>query len=121
MIIRHLNLSLRNALRGLYHVARKEPNFRIQLVISALVIALLGAVPLRTWEVVVIILLVVSVLTMELLNTAVEKFIDLLKPRLEVYVGVVKDIMAAAVLVTSFGAAVIGIIIFHSHFIGWIK
>jgi diacylglycerol kinase len=54
---------------------------------------------------------------MELLNTALEYFTDLLKPRLHHYVSLIKDIMAAAVLLTALGSAVIGLIIFLPHFI----
>jgi undecaprenol kinase len=61
------------------------------------------------------------VLAMELLNTALEYFTDLLKPRLHHYVLVIKDTMAAAVLITSLGALIIGLIIFIPHFIRLIK
>lgn len=68
-----------------------------------------------------VILLVVAVLAMELLNTALEYFADLLKPRLNHYVLVVKDVMAAAVLVTAMGALTIGLIIFLPHFLEIVK
>ena len=46
------------------------------------------------------------------MNTAVEKFMDVVKPRLHAQVEVVKDIMAAAVFLASLGSIIIGSFIF---------
>ena len=113
--------SFKNAGRGLVYVFKKERNFRIQTLVGLCSLLLVWFLPLRAWEAIVVILLCVMVLTMELLNTALENFTDLFKPRVHPYVGTIKDIMAAAVLVTSLGALVIGIIIFSPHFIEIIK
>ena len=49
---------------------------------------------------------------MELVNSAVERVTDVLKPRINTYVKEIKDIMAAAVMLSSFTAIIIGLIIF---------
>ena len=103
--------------RGVVQVFQSEQNFRIQIVGALMTLAAVFYFPLRKWEMVVLLLLVVMVLTMEMLNTALERFTDLLKPRLHHYVGTIKDIMAAAVLITSLGAFIIGIIILGPYFI----
>ena len=121
MLVKRLLHSFRDAGRGLRHVFRSEQNFRIQLVVAALAALAAAYFPLRRSETVVVILLIVLVLAMELLNTAVEYCVDLLKPRLHHYVLAIKDIMAAAVLLTSLGALLIGIIIFYPHFISLVK
>lgn len=115
--LRRLAQSFRDALRGLAHVFRAEQNFRLQVAGAVLVLAAMVYFPLRKWETVAVFLLIVMVLTTEVLNTALERFADLLKPRLHHYVGAIKDIMAAAVLVTSLGALIIGIIILGPYFI----
>ena len=107
--------------RGVAYVFKKEQNFRIQIFATMVVFGLIIILPLKIWETIVLILLTVMVLTMELLNTALEHFTDLFKPRVHPYVGTIKDIMAAAVLITALGAVVIGIIIIYPHFIGFIK
>lgn len=107
--------------RGLRFAFKNEQNFRLQIFISALVAAAVCYFPLRVWEMILLILLVVMVLTMELLNTALEYYADLLKPRLHHYVRAIKDIMAAAVLLTSLGALAIGLIIFLPHLINLFK
>lgn len=120
MIIR-LFQSFKDAARGLAHTFRSEQNFRVQTAAALAALILAFYFPLKIWEVILIILLAVMVLTMELLNTALENLADLLKPRLHHYVFLVKDIMAAAVLVTALGALVIGLIIFLPHFIVLLK
>ncbi len=110
-----------DAWRGMVHVYRKEQNFRIQVGASLLILIAIIFLPLRTWEIVVLILLVVMVLTMEILNTALENFSDLFKPRVHPYVGVVKDLMAGSVLITALGALIVGSIILLPHFLGLFK
>lgn len=113
--------SFRDALRGVVYVFKNEQNFRIQFVIALLVIAAVIYFPLHSWEVVLLVLLMVMVLTMELLNSAVERLSDLLKPRLHHYVGTIKDMMAAAVLITSLGALIVGVIIIWPYFMSLLK
>lgn len=108
--------SLTYASRGLRHVFKNEPNFRLQTVAAGLVVAAIAYFPLKHWEIVVLLLLVLLVLVMEILNTAFERIADLLKPRLHHYVSVVKDLMAGAVLLTSLFAAVVGLVILIPYF-----
>ncbi|MEK7760172.1 MAG: diacylglycerol kinase family protein [Nitrospirota bacterium] len=55
------------------------------------------------------------VISLELLNTAIEKMLDLLHPARHDSVKFIKDVSAAAVLVFSFTAVIIGLIIFSRH------
>lgn len=121
MSISRLIKSFTDAFRGLKFTFSHEQNFRIQLFLALVVIVFALVFPLKVWEVILLILLIVTVLTVELLNTALEYFADLLKPRLHHYVFVIKDIMAGAVLISSVGALAIGLIIFLPHFIALLK
>ena len=105
------------AWRGIVYVFQNEQNFRIQSGIASLVVIAMFLFQLTRSEMVVVLLLVLLVLILELLNSALEKFIDLLKPRLHLHIGVVKDIMAAMVLLAGFGAILIGGIIFSPHMV----
>lgn len=51
-------------------------------------------------------------LVLELVNTIVERFADLLEPRIHPYVHVIKDLMAATVVVAAASAVIIGFMIF---------
>lgn len=121
MSFKQLGKSFMHAMRGLVYVFKNEQNFRIHTLLTIITVATIYFFPLFTWERVLVIILIVMVLTMELLNTALERFADLLKPRLNYYVGTIKDIMAAAVLITSVGALIIGILILWPHFMTLFK
>jgi len=57
------------------------------------------------------------VILMEIINSAIERITDVLKPRLDNYVKEIKDIMAAAVMLASVIAIIVGLIIFIPYFI----
>ncbi len=107
--------SVRFALAGLIYIVRREQNFQIDLVAAAVVIVLMILLPLRTIEYVILSVAIVSVLVMEIINTVFERMIDVLKPRVHPYAKVMKDMMAAAVLLTALGAAAVGILIFFPY------
>lgn len=52
------------------------------------------------------------VFTAEALNTAVEQYVDLVKPEFDPKAGNIKDISAGAVLISATSAAIIGLLIF---------
>ena len=113
--------SLKYSLRGLKFAFVSEQNFRIQTVVALLIIIGMIILPLQVLEIVVILIMIILVLMMEILNTALEYFTDLLKPRLHSYVYTIKDLMSAAVLVSSLGAIVVGIIIFTPYLLDYFR
>ena len=66
-------------------------------------------------EKVVLLIVIISVLVLEALNTIFEHLSDILKPRIHNYILIIKDIMAATVLLASFGAVIIGLMIFWPY------
>jgi undecaprenol kinase len=101
-----------HALDGLYYVAKHERNFQIEMVIGAFIGALILILKLKGWEAIVLILMIMWVLVTELTNTVFEKVVDILKPRLHPYARLIKDIMAAVVLISCIVAIIVGVIIF---------
>lgn len=110
-----LRLSFLHAWRGILLAFKNERSFRIQLAIASLIITAVFIFPLNTYERVVLLLAVAAVLVLELLNSTVERMVDLFKPRLSQYVGEIKDLMAGAVLIASLFAAVVGSLILWPH------
>jgi len=115
----HFLKSFGNALRGVA-VAFAERNFRLQMSAALIVVALMFFFNVTLVEKSILVLLVIIVLVLEILNSILERLIDVLKPRLHLYVKDIKDMAAAAVLVASLGAAAVGIIIFYPHVRGLI-
>lgn len=60
----------------------------------------------------ILILVIAIVLVLELINTSIEAVVDLASPRKSKLAKIAKDVAAAAVLISSLGALVVGIILF---------
>ena len=121
MSIHGLRRSLFDAWQGICYVFKHEQNFRLQIYTAVLVLFAVWYFALTRAEMVVIFLLIFLVLILELLNSAVEKMADVLKPRLSLQIHSIKDIMAGMVLISSLGAMIVGIIIFYPHVIEWVN
>ena len=113
--VKNLGKSFKYAANGFAYVFKHERNFRIQVVAAVLVIILMIVFPLRTLERIALSLVITFVLVLELINTIMEKIVDILKPRIHHYVEIIKDMMAAAVLIASVGALVVGLLIFWPY------
>jgi diacylglycerol kinase (ATP) len=104
------------AIRGFRAAISTQPNLRIHLVASLVVIALGFILSVTVLEWCVLLLCIGLVISAELFNTAIEKVVDMVSPEWNDKAGRVKDIAAAAVLVLAFISLVIGCIIFGKHF-----
>lgn len=103
--------SVRHALSG-FRQASTENNFRIHTVVAVIITIGLFFLQLTALEKAMIIMAMSSVLVLELVNTVVERFVDILEPRVHTYVALIKDLMAAAVLVVTISSILVGLIIF---------
>ncbi|MDI6777707.1 MAG: diacylglycerol kinase [Patescibacteria group bacterium] len=113
--IKKLFKSFHHAFRGLKYVLKNEQNFQLEILIGIFVIILMFIFDIRDWQKVALFLVIFSVLVIELINTIMERVVDILKPRVHPYAQLIKDIMATTVLLASVGAIVIGIIIFYPY------
>lgn len=119
--LRKLLKSFQYALRGLVLVFKQEQNFRIQIFFAVICLILMFVWQLRNLERVALIVVITFVLVLELINSIFERFVDMLKPRLHFYVEIIKDVMAAAVLLASASALIVGLIIFLPHLIPYFQ
>lgn len=103
--------SFGHAWRGLRLAFVTERSFRIQVAVALVVILLVSLMPFSPWERVILLVATSAVLVLELLNSTVERLVDLFKPRLHPYVRDVKDLMAGAVLVASIFALIVGLMV----------
>jgi len=109
-VFRKFYRALKNALRGIKE-AFIEQSFRILFAIALIVIFCLFYFPFNQIERVILILVVALVLSLELINSQIERILDILRPDYSEEVRKMKDISAGAVLVASIGGAVVGTII----------
>lgn len=107
--------SLRCAVRGLKYVLRNERNFRIELIVAIFVIFSSIIFRIKNWEFIVVIFLITWVLVTELMNTVVERVVDILEPRVHPFARLIKDIMAGVVLTSAIMSFLVGLFIFLPH------
>ncbi|MEK7546544.1 MAG: diacylglycerol kinase family protein [Patescibacteria group bacterium] len=107
--------SLKFAWNGIATLAKEEQSFRLQILAAFVVAALVFVFELSRGETALIVVVAAFTLVLELLNGAVERLVDLFKPRIHAYAEQIKDMMAGAVLVCSIGALVVGILVFWPH------
>ncbi len=104
--------SFRYAFRGLKVVLSSEYNARLHLLLAilALVASILLKISIEEWLFVVI--SIVLVFFAEIVNTAIEKTLDLISQKHNQLVKLIKDMTAAGVLVTAVGAVIVASIVF---------
>lgn len=109
---------MRYAFKGFRFVFTHEQNFRLQILIALVVILAMLYFRITGIQAVMLIFCIVSVLVLEVINSIFEHLVDLLKPRIHYIVGEIKNMMAAAVLLASVSAGIIGFIIFWPYLLG---
>lgn len=114
--LKSLKNSFNYAFKGLFEIYKTQRNFRIQSLVGLIVMIVAFFANLTEIEFIFIILSVFLVLIMEIINTVIEKLLDFLHPFYSSSVKLIKDISAAAVLITSIFAVAIGITIFGRAF-----
>ncbi len=107
--------SFRFAFSGFLKVFHEEQNFKIQTAVAVMVFILGFYFNINLLEWAMLIFVIGMVMIMEMANSAVERVIDLLKPRIHSYAKEVKDIMAATVMLASIISIIVGIIIFYPY------
>lgn len=100
------------AYNGLVIFFRNERNGRIQLFIAVFVVLAGLILSVSLWEWIILLICIASVISLEMINSAIEKVCNLIQPQYHPAVKVIKDIAAGAVLWCSLISGVIGIIIF---------
>ncbi len=105
-------LSFRFAFRGIRYLFKTQPNARIHLIAAAIAITLSFILGITPMEWTMIILAIGFVFSMEMINTALEYFTDLVSPDIHPKAGLVKDLAAGAVLFSAIAAFCVGCIVF---------
>ena len=109
--------SLKFAWNGIATLAKEEQSFRLQVLAAVVVTVMIFAFRLSRAETALVVVVAAFTLVLELLNGAVERLVDLFKPRIHAYAEQIKDMMAGAVLVSSIGALIVGVLVFWPHVI----
>jgi undecaprenol kinase/diacylglycerol kinase (ATP) len=104
--------SFKYAFNGLKILIKEEPNARIHLLASLVVIMLSVALEINVMEWVAVVFCIGFVLVAETFNTSLEKISDFISPEKNEKIKKIKDLAAAAVLLSALTALTTGLIIF---------
>lgn len=105
------------AFEGIVQFFKIEHNAWLHLLATAGVIILSVVVGVTITEAIALLIAIVLVWITEMLNTCIEKTVDIISKEFDVRIKIIKDISAGAVLVAAIAALVIGLIVFIPKFI----
>ena len=104
--------SFKNCIDGLRFININEDNFKREIFIGIIALFLSYLLKINKTEFIIIIIVIGLVLVTEIINTAIERLVDLVSPEYNKLAGEVKDIMAFAVFLMAIVSLIVGIIIF---------
>lgn len=108
-----LKRSFVHALGGLKYIFKHEQNFRIQVVVGLIIFILAFYFPLSINQKITIILMIGLVLVLELLNSILERTIDLLRPKIDTNAEIIKKAMSGLVFLAVLTSVLVGFLIFY--------
>lgn len=108
--------STNNAIEGILHAAKTQRHLRYHFYSAVAVLVFGYVLGLERTDFLIVSIAVILVLLAEMINTAVEYVVDMISQEHSEKARVAKDVAAGAVLITAFGAAVLGYIILFPYF-----
>lgn len=104
--------SFRYAIAGISYAFKSERHFKIHFAVAFIVLLFATFLSVTRVEWIVLLLVISSTITLELVNTAIENVVDLITEEHHPLAKIAKDIAAGAVLVSALMSVIIGLIIF---------
>lgn len=104
--------SIKNCLEGINFVITNESNFKKEIAIGIIALLLSYILKISRIEFIIILIMIALVLTSEIINTSIEKVVDLYTKDYNNLAKIAKDVSAGSVLVMSIFSLLVGVIIF---------
>lgn len=109
------HISVLNSVNGIIRMLRSERNFQLEVLALLINIFLIVYLKLSPEHAAIILLVCFAVLSVEMLNTAIEKICDFVHPGFSEHIGLIKDIAAGAVLLLAFVSVIIALLIYPQY------
>lgn len=110
--LRRIMTSLKFAIQGLVHALKNEKNFLVHVTVGLIVILSGIIFQLTKVEWLFVIICIFGMLALELVNSAIERTVDLITLEKKPLAKQAKDLAAAAVFIYALMTVIIGLIIF---------
>lgn len=104
--------SFKYAFEGIHYAFKNDQNLLFHLLAAFLVINASIFLKVSPYEMAILGLTMMMVITAEMINSAIEKMVDLITKEHRQEAKIAKDVAAGMVLVTAIAAAIIGTLIF---------
>ncbi len=103
------------AVSGILTAMKSEKSLRLHYI--AAIVVILGSTffNLSRMEFMILLFAVVLVVVLEMINTAIEKTVDMITKEYHPLARVIKDVSAGAVLIASFNAVIVGYLLFFER------
>ena len=106
-------ISFRYAFSGIKYTFKNSRNFKIQVLFAFFSLIIGSILQLDKSDYLILLVLIFSVLTLEILNTSIESVVDLVvKKKFSYLAKIAKDCSAGAVLLASINSVIIGLNLF---------
>ena len=113
--IKSLKKSFKYALNGIFTALKICRNLKIHYLMAVVAIVAGFYFEIYFLEFTVVLLTITLVVTLEMMNTAIEKAVDLLTEKYHILALIAKDVAAGAVLLASIIALIVGALIYGPY------
>lgn len=113
--------SVEYALEGVYYGFKYNQNLRTVFIIGALVVVVSLLLHVDAFQMGILGVMILLVISTEMINTAIEQMTDLITKEHKEEAKIAKDVSAGMVLITSLGSIVVGILVFLPYILKLFK
>ena len=105
------------AIEGIMYAFRHDQNLRIHFLAAIFVIIASIFFKVSAFEMGILGVMILLVICAEIINSAIEKMVDLITTEHRKEAKIAKDVSAGMVLLTAIGSVIVGVLIFVPHII----
>lgn len=107
--------SFGHAFEGLEHAYKYDQNLRVHFFIGAVVVIVSILLKVNPFEMGILGVMILLVMVTEMINSAIERMVDLITKEHREDAKIAKDVAAGMVFLTATGSLIVGILIFLPH------
>lgn len=115
-----LHRSFYHAFEGIMYAFTHDQNLRIHFVAAIIVVILSIFFRVSGFEMGILGVMILLVLSAEMINSAIEKMVDLITLEHRKEAKIAKDVAAGMVLLTAVGSIIVGVLIFVPHIMAYL-
>ncbi len=109
--------SFGHAFEGLEHAYKYDQNLRIHFFLGTIVVVLSIILQVNPFEMGILGVMIMLVMVTEMINTAIERMVDLITKEHRADAKIAKDVAAGMVFLTASGSLIVGFLIFLPHIV----